>query len=69
VLVALNLLAFAFHTVCDSADEVWAAARARLGPRYNFFAKMAAITEYLILASWDELLLTLAHARPPPIPP
>ncbi len=68
-LVTLNLLAFAFHTVCDIADELWRAARQKLGPRYNFFNKLAAITIYLIFPSWDDLLLTLAFAKPPPLPP
>jgi hypothetical protein len=69
ILVSLNLLAFAFHTVCDIGDELWRAARARLGPRYNFFSKLAAITRYLIFRSWDDLLLTLAFTRPLPISP
>ena len=69
ILVSLNLLAFAFHTVCDLGDELWRNARAKLGPRYNFFGKLAAITVYLIFPSWDDLLLTLAFAKPPPIPP
>jgi hypothetical protein len=69
ILVSLNLLAFAMHTVCDIGDELWRAARAKLGPRYNFFSKLAAITTYLIFPSWDDLLLTLAFAKPPPIPP
>lgn len=69
ILVSLNLLAFAFHTVCDIGDELWRNARAKLGPRYNFFSKLAAITIYVIFPSWDDLLLTLAFAKPPPIPP
>ena len=69
ILVSLNLLAFAMHTVCDIGDELWRAARAKLGPRYNFFSKLAAITTYLIFSSWEDLLLTLAFAKPPPIPP
>jgi hypothetical protein len=36
--VSLNLLAFAIHTVCDIGDELWRNARAKLGPRYNFFS-------------------------------
>jgi hypothetical protein len=67
ILVCLNLLAFAMHTVCDIGDELWRNARAKLGPRYNFFSKLAAITIYLIFSSWEDLLLTLAFARPPPI--
>jgi hypothetical protein len=69
VLASLNLLAFAFHTVCDIADELWRAARQKLGPRYNFFQKLPAITAYLIFPSWQDLLLTLAFAKPPPQPP
>ncbi len=68
-LATLNLLAFAIHTVCDIADQLWRTAREKLGPRYNFFAKLAAITAYLIFPSWDDLLLTLAFAKPPPLPP
>ena len=68
ILVSLNLLAFAIHTVCDIGDELWRAARTRFGPHYNFFNKLAAITIYLIFPSWDDLLLTLAFAKPPPIP-
>jgi hypothetical protein len=69
ILVSLNLLAFAIHTVCDIADDLWGAARAKLGPRYNFFGKLAGITAFLIFPSWEDLLLTLAFAKPPPIPP
>jgi hypothetical protein len=68
ILVSLNLLAFAIHTVCDIGDELWRNARTKLGPRYNFFSKLAAITAYLV-PSWQDLLLTLAFAKPPPIPP
>ena len=69
ILVSLNLRAFAMHTICDIADELWRTARAKLGPGYNFFSKLAAITTYLIFPSWEDLLLTLAFAKPPPIPP
>jgi hypothetical protein len=69
VLVSLNLLAFSIHTVCEIADELWRQARAKLGPRYNFFGKLAGITAFLIFPSWEDLLLTLAFAKPPPIPP
>jgi hypothetical protein len=69
ILASLNLLAFAFHTVCDIADDLWRAARQKLGPRYNFFNKLSAITAFLIFPSWQDLLLTLAFAKPPPAPP
>jgi hypothetical protein len=67
--VSVNLLAFATHTVCHIGDELWRRARDKPGPRYNFFNKLAAIAIYLIFPSWDDLLLTLALAKPPPIPP
>jgi hypothetical protein len=63
-LASLNLLAFAFHTACDIADQLWQNARQKLGPRYNFFSKLAALTAYLIFTSWDDLLLTLAFVKP-----
>ena len=69
ILASLNLLAFAFHTVCDIADDLWRAARQKLGPRYNFFNKLSAITAFIIFPSWEDLLLTLAFAKPPPAPP
>lgn len=69
ILVSLNLLAFAIHTVCDVSDELWRAAREKLGPRYNFFNKLAGITAFLVFPSWEDLLLTLAFAKPPPLPP
>lgn len=69
ILVTLNLLAFAFHTTCDIADELWRAAREKLGPRYSFFNNLASITNFLIFDSWHDLLQTLAFAKPPPRPP
>jgi hypothetical protein len=69
ILVSLNLLAFAIHTICDIGDDPWRAARIKLGPRYNFFNKLTAIVTFLIFLSWEDLLLTLAFAKPPPIPP
>jgi hypothetical protein len=69
ILVSLNLLAFAIHTICDIGDDLWRAARIKLGPRYNFFNKLTAIVTFLIFLSWEDLLLTLAFAKPPPIPP
>jgi len=65
VLVSLNLLAFAFHTLCELAHGLWRTAREALGPRQRFFHMLAALTAYLIFPSWDALLETLAFARPP----
>jgi hypothetical protein len=67
--VTLNLLAFAFHTVCDHGEALWRLARSKVSSRAQFFSNMVAITSYLIFSSWDELMQTLAFARPPPQPP
>lgn len=69
VLVMLNLLAFAFHTVCDQGERLWQAARAKVSSRTVFFNRMAALTSFLVFSTWTELLETLAFARPPPQPP
>jgi hypothetical protein len=69
ILVTLNLLAFAIHTVCDIAEELWRAARQKIGSRSQFFNNLAAITTFLIFPSWQDLLQTLAFAKPPPRPP
>jgi hypothetical protein len=69
VLASLNLLAFAMHTVCDIADRLWRQARQKLGPRYNFFNMLSSATSLLIFPSWEDLLLTIAFAKPAPAPP
>jgi hypothetical protein len=45
-LVLLNLLAFAFHTVCDSVENLWQEPRAVLGTRKEFFTDLHTITAY-----------------------
>jgi hypothetical protein len=69
ILATLNLLAFAIHIVCDIADDLWRTARQQLGSRSQFFSNLAAITTFLIFPSWQDLLQTLAFAKPPPRPP
>ena len=69
LLVTLNLLAFAFHTICDHGEALWQSARSKVSSRAQFFSSMAAITSFLIFSSWKELMQTLAFARPPPQPP
>jgi len=66
LLVTLNLLAFAFHTICDHGEALWKLARSKAGSRAQFFSRLVAITSFLIFASWDELVQTLAFTRPPP---
>ena len=67
--VTLNLLAFAFHTVCDHAEPLWRLARSKVSSRAQFFSRLAAIASFLILPSWDDLVRTLAFVQPPPRPP
>ena len=69
LLVTLNLLAFAFHTVCDQTQPLWQLARSKTSSRVQFFSRLATITIYLIFPSWDDLLQTLAFTKPPPRPP
>ena len=66
VLATLNLLAFAFHTVCDLGDRAWKAARRELVTRQGFFQTLTALTAYVVFASWNELLAAMAFARPLP---
>jgi hypothetical protein len=66
ILVTLNLLAFAMHTLGDILVDSWRRARQKHGSRARFFGDMAAITTYLIFPSWDDLLETLAFRKDPP---
>jgi hypothetical protein len=66
VFVSLNLLAFAFHTVCDLAEDLWRKAMKKMGTRGRFFENLRSITTFVIFPTWDDLLATLAFARPPP---
>jgi hypothetical protein len=47
VLVALNLLAFAFHAVCDLAERAWQRARQTVSSGTKFFETLQAMTAYL----------------------
>jgi hypothetical protein len=68
VLVTLNLLAFAIHTVCDLATGLWRHAQERLGPRMRFFQHLRTLTEYEVFPSWARLLEKMAYPRGPPRP-
>jgi len=41
----------------------------RVSTGREFFHTMLALTKYLVFASWDHLLGTMAFARPPPLAP
>jgi hypothetical protein len=63
---AMNLLAFAFHTVCDCLDQLWTAARAAKRARTRFFEHIRTITAYLVFPDWSTLMQTLIDSKPPP---
>jgi len=69
VLATLNLLAFAFHTVCELAEDLWRQAMQQQARRSRFFEHLRSITVFLVFPSWRDLLETLAFAKPPPQPP
>ena len=59
------------HTVCELLwrSGLWRAATRELVTRQSFFQSLRTITTYLVFASWDDLLGTLAFNRPPPLGP
>lgn len=63
---ALNLLAFAFHTLCDCLEKTWADARAAKRSRVRFFEHLRTITAYMVFPSWHDLMTTLITSIPPP---
>ena len=64
--VLLNLLAFAFHTVCDSAKELWQQAHVVLGTRAGFFTDLHTITAYLLFPKWRSLCEAMIHGNAAP---
>jgi hypothetical protein len=67
VLVTLNLLAFAYHTVAQITVLAWRAAMAACGPRYHFFEHLRSITTYIVFPNWTDFLQSIANlkAKPP----
>ena len=63
---AMNLLAFAFHTVCDCLEDLWTQAREAKRGRKRFFEHIRTITSYLVFPTWDTLMTTLIKSKPPP---
>jgi len=63
---ALNLLAFAFHTVCDATEKLWNDARNAKRSRARFFEHIRTITAYLVFPDWRTLMTTLILSKPPP---
>jgi hypothetical protein len=63
---AMNLLAFALHTVCDCLEALWIKARQAKRARKRLFEHIRTITAYLVFPSWDTLMITLINSKPPP---
>ncbi len=63
VFVALNLLAFAFHTVAQLCVIAWRNARATCGARYRFFEHLRTITAYIVFDDWAHLLHTIIDPK------
>jgi hypothetical protein len=66
VFAAMNLLAFAIHTVCDGLERIWIDARTAKRARKRFFEHIRTITAYLVFPDWQTLMQTLVDSKPPP---
>ena len=62
----MNLLAFAFHSVCDCVETQWQQARTMIGSRTRFFQHLRTITAYVLFPSWPALIQTLSSGKAPP---
>jgi hypothetical protein len=65
-LAALNMLAFAWHTVLDLLEPPWRRAREAAEKRTSFFASLATLTRFVVFPAWSELLEALATFTIPP---
>ncbi|HEY4849124.1 MAG TPA: ISNCY family transposase [Methylocella sp.] len=65
-LAALNLLAFAWHSVLDLVEPKWQAARQAAAKRSSFFAHILTLTTYVVFPSWPTFLEALATFTIPP---
>ena len=66
MLAALNLLAFAWHTVLELLEPPWQAARQAAAKRTSFFAHILTLTAYVVFPSWPVLLEALTNFTIPP---
>jgi hypothetical protein len=59
VFAAMNLLAFALHTIMDCCSEVWKRVRKYERTRKDFFQAMSHACRYIIFPSWESLWDTM----------
>jgi hypothetical protein len=65
-LAALNMLAFAWHTVLDLLEPPWRKARQAAEKRTSFFAYLATLTTFLVFPAWSDLFAALTTFTIPP---
>jgi hypothetical protein len=65
-LAALNMLAFAWHTVLDLLEPPWRKAREAAEKRTSFFAYLATLTRFVVFPAWSDLLEALTTFTIPP---
>ena len=68
MLAALNMLAFAWHTVLDLIEPPWRKAREAAEKRTSFFAYLPTLTSFAVFPAWPDLLQALAAFTIPPDP-
>jgi hypothetical protein len=56
LLVTMNLLAFALHTLLEVTDEDYRLVRAAVGARRKFFRHLEALTAYWFFQNWQHLM-------------
>ena len=56
LLMTMNLLAFAFHTLLELTDESYQLIRQAVGARRKFFQHLEALTTYLAFENWERLM-------------
>jgi hypothetical protein len=65
-LAALNMLAFAWHTVLDLLEPPWRKAREAAQKRTSFFASLATLTSFVVFPAWSDLFEALTTFTIPP---
>ena len=53
------------HTVCDTLETLWQAARKSLGAGYNFFNHIRTIVCYMVFPKWAALIRCMISGRLP----
>jgi hypothetical protein len=56
LLVTMNLLAFALHTLLEVTDTSYRLIRAAVGARRKFFQHLEALTAYWFFENWEQLM-------------